>query len=162
MAAAEPAPSDDARVRLERARSLLHDAFDQPLRLPEIAKQAAMSRYHFVRSFRREFDVTPRQYLIGRRIEQAKHLLQRTSMSVTEVCMEVGFSSHGSFSTLFRREVGCSPSAYRRVLVQSLGVPSVCPPIPCCFLSKFAPQPSPSTRAIFEKHDAEHLDRLAT
>lgn len=140
MAAVDPSlRHDDARTRLERARSLLHDAYDRRLQLPEIAREAAMSRYHFVRAFRREFDVTPRQYLIGRRIEQAKRLLQSSSMSVTEVCMQVGFSSLGSFSTLFQREVGCSPSSYRRVLVQSLGVPTAAPPIPSCFFAKFAP-----------------------
>ncbi|MEM9697077.1 MAG: AraC family transcriptional regulator [Myxococcota bacterium] len=109
----------DRRARLERARSLVHEHYAEELVVADLARCAAMSPFHFVREFRRAFHLTPRQYLIARRIERAKHLLQTTSRSVTEVCLDVGFTSLGSFSTRFARDTGLSPRAYRRVLVPS-------------------------------------------
>ncbi|MCR9162710.1 MAG: helix-turn-helix domain-containing protein [Nannocystaceae bacterium] len=126
------------RTQLERARSLIHDAYDEPLVVPTLAKQAAMSQSHFIRAFAREFGVTPRQYLIDVRLQHAKRLLQTTTRSVTEVCMDVGFSSLGSFSGRFSRDTGVSPRAFRRTLVQSLGILPACPPVPACFLARYA------------------------
>lgn len=127
----------NTRQRLERARSLMHAEFAAPLDLDVVAREAYLSRFHFAREFRRQFDVTPHQYLTRRRIERAKDLLATTSLSVTEVCIAVGFTSLGSFSSLFQRHVGHSPNRYRRAIVQSLGVPSPLPPIPSCFLAHF-------------------------
>ncbi len=136
----------DTRQRLERARTLIHGRFDESLDLEAIAREAYLSRFHFAREFRRHFDATPHQYLTRRRIERAKELLVGTEMSVTAICMAVGFSSLGSFSSLFQRHVGHSPNRYRRTLVQSLGVPSPLPPIPTCFLAHFG-----TRSATFEK-----------
>lgn len=125
------------RDRLERARTLIHRSYDQPLDLSQVAAASHLSRHHFVREFRRAFDQTPHQYMTQVRLERARELLMTTDRSVTEICMAVGFSSLGSFSTLFTRHVGHSPARYRRTVVQSLGVPSPLPPIPGCFLAKF-------------------------
>src|SRR5437667_10682450 len=102
-------PNADLRERLWRARKFIDECYDQPLDLAEISKQACLSRYHFLRLFRDSFDTTPHQYLIQRRIEKAKELLRVRSLSVTDVCFEVGFESLGSFSSLFRRCVGQPP-----------------------------------------------------
>ena len=128
----------DVRQRLERARTLMHARFSEPLDLDAVAREAYLSRFHFAREFRRLFGVTPHQYLTERRVEHAKRMLVQTEKSVTEVCLEVGFSSLGSFSTMFQRRVGRSPNNYRRVLVGSLGIPAAAPPIPSCFLAHFA------------------------
>src|SRR5204862_4768318 len=104
----------DLRERLWRARRYMDECYDQPLDLAEISKQACLSRYHFLRSFRDAFNTTPRQYLIQRRIEKAKELLRLRSISVTDVCFEVGFQSLGSFSALFHKSVGAAPVNYRR------------------------------------------------
>lgn len=127
----------EGRERLEQARTLIHRCYDQPLDLSQVAGAAHLSRHHFVREFRRAFDLTPHQYMTQVRLERARELLMTTDRSVTEICMAVGFSSLGSFSTLFARHVGHSPARYRRRVVQSLGVPSPLPPIPGCFLAKF-------------------------
>lgn len=127
----------DTRQRLERARSLMHARFADSLDLEVIAREAYFSQFHFARAFRREFGVPPHRYLTHRRIERAKELLQRTDLSVTQVCFDVGFSSLGSFSTMFQRHVGHSPNRYRARIVQSLGVPTPMPMIPSCFLAKF-------------------------
>ena len=107
-------PNADLRARLWRARRFIDECYDQPLDLTEISKQACLSRYHFLRLFRETFDTTPRQYLIKRRIDKAKELLRVPSLSVTEVCFEVGFQSLGSFSSLFHARVGDTPVNYRR------------------------------------------------
>ncbi len=134
---------DDLPLRLERARQYIDQNYCKPIHLDEIARRACFSRYHFLRLFRREFDETPHRYLTRQRIERAKQLLVETDLPVTEVCLEVGFQSLGSFSSLFSRQVGHSPNRYRARLVQSLGIP-LPPAIPACFLMKFAAQPQSS------------------
>jgi transcriptional regulator GlxA family with amidase domain len=86
---------------------------DQPLSLDELAQRAYLSRYHFIRLFRRFFYETPHQYLTRKRLEKAKHLLANSTLSVTDICFAVGFESIGSFSTLFHKTVGWPPSVYR-------------------------------------------------
>ena len=87
--------------------------YAQPLDVPALARDALMSTGHFARSFRAAYGESPYSYLMTRRIERAKALLRRGDLSVTEVCMEVGCTSLGSFSSRFTELVGESPSAYR-------------------------------------------------
>jgi len=100
--------------RLCRVRDLLCQVHDLPLSIEDIANEVGISPFHLIRQFRAVFGVTPHQYRIGSRVDRAKHLLVTGHHSVTEVCMEIGFSSLGSFSDLFTRRVGVAPSAYRR------------------------------------------------
>ena len=104
----------DLLQRLCRARDLLRDWSDGPQPVSAVARETGLTRYHFIRLFKAVFGETPHQYRSRAQIEQAKHLLVLTEWSVTEVCMAVGFSSLGSFSTLFARRVGTSPSAFQR------------------------------------------------
>jgi AraC-like DNA-binding protein len=124
----------DVHERLWRARKYIDDCYDLPLDLAEISKQACLSRYHFLRLFRDTFDTTPHQYLIQRRIEKAKELLRLRSLSVTDVCFEVGFQSLGSFSSLFRKCVGHTPINFRRRERESLKK------VPGCFIIMFGPK----------------------
>src|SRR6201746_2932422 len=87
--------------------------YARPLDVAALARAALMSSAHFSRQFRLAYGETPYGYLMTRRIERAKALLRRGDMSVTEVCMEVGCTSLGSFSTRFTELVGESPTAYR-------------------------------------------------
>ncbi|MCG7287759.1 helix-turn-helix transcriptional regulator [Cellulomonas sp. ACRRI] len=87
--------------------------YTQPLDVPTLAREALMSPGHFSRSFRAAYGETPYGYLMTRRIERAKALLRRGDLSVTDVCVEVGCTSLGSFSARFSELVGMSPSAYR-------------------------------------------------
>jgi AraC-like DNA-binding protein len=83
-----------------------------------------MSEGHFSRSFKKAFGETPYFYLMSRRIERAKALLRRGDLSVTEVCMEVGCTSLGSFSSRFSELVGESPSSYKmREHADGAGIP---------------------------------------
>jgi AraC-like DNA-binding protein len=97
-----------------RARELLAESVEENLSVKYIAHKVAISPYHFIRQFEAVFGTTPHQFRIQSRIDRAKLLLAMGEHSVTEVCMEVGFSSLGSFSELFTRRFGSSPSAYRR------------------------------------------------
>lgn len=108
-----PHTSLDDLVRLRRARDRMDREYAQPLDVPTLARDALMSAGHFSRSFRAAYGETPYGYLMTRRIERAKALLRRGDLSVTDVCVEVGCTSLGSFSARFSELVGMSPSAYR-------------------------------------------------
>lgn len=99
--------------RLCRARDLLHET-SGPISIADLATQVGMSQFHFIRQFEAMFGSTPHQLRIQARIELAKRMLLRDHASVTHVCMDMGFSSLGSFSSSFARRVGMSPSDYRR------------------------------------------------
>jgi AraC-like DNA-binding protein len=100
-------------AHLRRARDLLDREYARPLDVPAMAREALMSPSLFARRFREAYGETPYGYLQARRAERAMALLRRGDMSVTDVCMAVGFSSLGSFSSAFTRLVGEPPSAYR-------------------------------------------------
>jgi AraC-like DNA-binding protein len=110
---------------LRRARDLIDREYARPLDVPAMAQTALMSPAHFSRQFRAAYGETPYSYLMTRRIERAKALLRRGDLSVTDVCMEVGCTSLGSFSSRFTELVGESPSAYRaRDHAEFEGVPA--------------------------------------
>ena len=121
----------DTFGRLCRARELLGEVREQPLSIKDVAREAGMSPFHFIRRFEALFGLTPHQFRMRARLDDAKFLLAR-GHSVTEVCFEVGFESLGSFSDLFARRIGMAPSAYQRrarVLVQA---PGALPLFPGC------------------------------
>lgn len=121
---------EDDRVR--RVRALMDRAYFEPLDVDRLAAEAYLSRAQLIRAFKRAYDTTPHQYLVQRRLDAALRLLETTPLSVTDICLEVGFSSLGSFSTRFRRQFGRAPGHYRRLAVPSLGLPRIAGP-PCCF-----------------------------
>ena len=88
-------------------------AYAEPLNVREIAAVAHVSEAHFIRSFRATFGETPHQYLQRRRVERSMFLLRDTDRSVTDICLDVGFMSLGTFSRTFREIVGETPSDYR-------------------------------------------------
>jgi AraC-like DNA-binding protein len=100
-------------AHLRRARDLMDREYFRPLNVPALARAALMSSAHFSRQFKAAYGESPYNYLMTRRIERAKALLRRGDLTVTEVCMEVGCTSLGSFSSRFTELVGESPSAYR-------------------------------------------------
>ena len=96
------------------ARRLLDRGYASPLTIEQLSHEVALSPYYLIRLFRRTYKQTPHQYLIALRIAKAKELLRNTDLPITEICADVGFESLGSFSALFHKSVGISPSAYRR------------------------------------------------
>jgi AraC-like DNA-binding protein len=98
---------------LLRVRDLIDRAYASPLDVPALARSAHVSEAYFSRSFKAAFGETPHQYLLRRRMERAKAMLRAGELSVTDICLAVGFTSLGSFSTQFRRFVGENATSYR-------------------------------------------------
>jgi transcriptional regulator GlxA family with amidase domain len=105
--------AEDLNRRLLRARDAMDRAYAEPLDVASIAAVACLSEAHFIRSFRAVFGETPHRYLQRRRVERSMFLLRETDRSVTDVCLDVGFASLGTFSRTFREIVGEAPSDYR-------------------------------------------------
>ena len=103
---------DPAR-HLLRAKDLADARYREPLTVADLARAAGLSRAHFSREFRRAFGEAPHAYLLTRRLERAAALLRATDRSVADICVEVGLTSVGSFTTSFRRMFGATPTAYR-------------------------------------------------
>ena len=116
---------EQSNRRMLRARDEMDRAYPEALDIPTLARIAHVCPAHFIRTFRATFGETPHRYLQRRRVERAMFLLRETELSVTDVCMQVGFSSLGTFSRTFHGILGESPSAYRK-----RAVPSV---VPACF-----------------------------
>src|SRR6185437_4289076 len=104
---------EEANRRLLRARDAMDRTYAQPLDVPSLARIAFVSEAHFIRTFRSTFGETPHRYLQRRRVERSMFLLRETDRSVTDICLDVGFSSLGTFSRTFGEIVGESPTAYR-------------------------------------------------
>jgi AraC-like DNA-binding protein len=128
-------------IAVRRVRDHLDLHYADPVRLDELAALAGMSKFHLVRVFRTSYGETPIRYLTRRRIERAQDLLRYADLTVTEICMLVGFASLGSFSSRFTELVGESPVAYRNRWAARGG-----PWVPGCFLFMRG------VSAISEKH----------
>ena len=114
---------------LRRVRDHLDLHFAEATDLDRLASIAGISRHHLVRSFGAVYGEPPGRYATRRRIERAQDLLRSANLTVTEVCMSVGYSSLGSFSSRFRELTGESPVEYRERFARD-GAPR----IPGCFL----------------------------
>ena len=138
--------------KLCQVRDWMRECYEEPLRLEDLSAEAALTSWHFLRAFRLAFGETPHDYLTRVRLERARDLLTTTSRPVTEICLDVGFSSLGSFSTLFRRETGLSPQQFRRQARSWVTVPGRHPWmfVPACFWHQFGgvPLELPSTPSL--------------
>jgi AraC-like DNA-binding protein len=98
---------------LLRAKDLADARYAEALDVAALAKAAGLSPAHFSRAFRKAFGESPHAYLLTRRLERAAALLRGTDNSVADICVAVGLSSIGSFTTSFGRMFGTTPTAYR-------------------------------------------------
>jgi len=94
-------------------KKYLDTHYHKNISLDLLANRGHTSKYHLIRMFKHYFGITPRQYLINKRIEKAKEILQ-TGATVSNTCYTVGFESVHSFSRLFKSKTGIPPSAYKR------------------------------------------------
>jgi AraC-like DNA-binding protein len=104
----------DIYQRIASAKIYIDENYHESIDLEEISQQAFLSRFHFHRLFTKIYHRTPHQYLTRKRLDKAKDLLAENK-PVTEVCNEVGFESIGSFSVLFKKEIGFAPQYYRNM-----------------------------------------------
>ncbi len=98
---------------LKRVDAYIAENLDSPLTLAGLATEAALSDYHFARMFRQSTGQSPHQYVMLKRMHRAEQLLRHSSMSLTDIACDCGFSSLSHFSNRFRVHFGLSPSAYR-------------------------------------------------
>jgi AraC-like DNA-binding protein len=98
---------------LLRAKDLADARYSERVKVADMAGAAGLSKAHFSREFRRTFGESPHHYLLTRRLERAAALLRMTDWTVGEICVSVGLSSLGSFTTSFKRAYGEPPTAYR-------------------------------------------------
>ena len=96
-----------------QARYFIHQNFSSNITLDDICREACISKFYLIRSFKNLYGRTPNQYLTSVRIARSKELL-RTKASVMEVCFSVGFDSPTSFTGLFKKHVGLSPDKFRK------------------------------------------------
>lgn len=111
QAVSQPSPS---QTQLARAVDIIHSCYPNSLSLNDLAQVAAMSRYHFLRSFKTHIGMTPYAYLLRIRLHHAAMRLRLSSQSITDIATACGFASASRLSEAFRRHHHCSPSAYRR------------------------------------------------
>jgi AraC-like DNA-binding protein len=125
----------DVLIRLCHAREFLRATVEPTLSIRQVATEVGMSPYHFIRLFRAVFGTTPKQCQLDARLEKAKHLLLVTDISVTDVSLEAGFSSLGTFSYVFARRTGLAPTRYRKKVRAMMRSPGEIPSqlIPGCF-----------------------------
>ena len=123
--------------RLVRAKLFIDEHYAENIDIGNIADEAFSSQFHFIRQFKSIYRKTPHQYLISVRMEKAKDLL-RSGASVSEVCYQVGFESLSSFSGLFKRLEGITPSAYlkEQLMKQARVKASPLSFVPGCFARK--------------------------
>jgi AraC-like DNA-binding protein len=126
-------------LHLGRARDFIFAHYGGPLDLETLARQAGLSPFHFQRTFTARFGESPHACATRARLERAKELLLNSELPVTDICLEVGFESLGSFSALFNKRVGAPPSAYRRRLRRLIQVPQALTHrfIPFCYVERY-------------------------
>jgi AraC-like DNA-binding protein len=130
---------DETFRRLLRSREWIAASYREPVTLAAAASEACLSPFHYQRLFTRVFGESPHEFLTRVRVERARQLLVHDNEAVTEICFDVGYQSLGSFSTLFRQQVGLAPSEFRRSLRRIFPVPQI-PPVhimPSCFLLRY-------------------------
>lgn len=126
---------NNAFIRLCRARDMLRESHLNGLSVTDVAREAQVSPYHFIRAFKSAFGQTPLEFRTQIRIDKAKELLIAGDHSVTDLCMELGYSSVGSFSSLFLKHAGVPPSTFRRNVRSMVQVHGAFPRelVPYCF-----------------------------
>lgn len=104
---------EDMNRRMLRARDAMDRTYALPLDISQLSQVAHVSEAHFIRTFKATFGETPHRYLQRRRVERAMFLLRESGRSITDVCLDVGFGSLGTFSRTFHEIVGVTPTQYR-------------------------------------------------
>ena len=123
--------------RIVQAKLFIDLHYMECIDVSNISDESYFSKFHFIRLFKKIYGKTPHQYLISVRVEQAKTFF-KLNMPVSEVCQAVGFESPSSFSGLFKRIVGMSPSAFmeKEELVRRQKQHSPLSFVPGCFAEK--------------------------
>lgn len=115
LTAVKPAIVDGAldTSKLNKIKDFIEDRLHEDLSIAEMAAVVHMSQFHFARAFKTTIGTSPHRYLIQRRMERAKVMLEVTKLSVAEIAYQVGFANQSHFIAQFRKAVGITPKSYR-------------------------------------------------
>ena len=102
--------------RLNEVKDYIDSCFNEDITLDDLSKIALMSPFHLLRQFKKNYHITPHQYLINRRLDRAKNSILYSNASLTDICFMIGFRDISSFSKLFKRRFGLSPQQYRSAI----------------------------------------------
>lgn len=111
-----------SREDIERIDRFIDDNLEAGLRLQQLAELVGMSRYHFLRCFKRVTGLSPLQYVLTRRVDRAQMLLAEGHESIAEIAYATGFSSQSHLNAMFKRHFGATPGAYRRRAAAGIAV----------------------------------------
>ncbi|MEV7008157.1 AraC family transcriptional regulator [Streptosporangium sp. NPDC051022] len=125
----------DALQAVGRAIEMMRENFGEELTVDDLAQVAMFSKFHFSRVFRQAIGISPGRFLSAVRLQEAKRLLRRTSLTIADISNQVGYTSVGTFSTRFKGSVGIAPSQYRQSggdmsLLYGAGDRTISPPRP--------------------------------
>jgi AraC family transcriptional regulator len=124
-------PSPAATRRIAAAFEYIDARLGSDLNLAELSAHVAMSKYHFLRTFKHASGMTPHQYILGRRLRAAAAALHTTEIPVARVALDQGFGDLSTFNHSFRRIMGVTPTAYRcstmRINNRSRHADALCP-----------------------------------
>ncbi|KAB2915431.1 MAG: helix-turn-helix transcriptional regulator [Bacteroidetes bacterium] len=128
--------------RIVNTKLFIDKHFALPVDLDTLSAEACVSKFHFIRTFKKSYNRTPHQYLTQKRIDKAKELLCKPKYSINTVCQRVGFESQQTFAQKFKQHTGHTPTQYRRMCIVLQNVVKTAPArvIPFCFLSKLGPE----------------------
>lgn len=157
LAALLEGPDPRALRRLLRARDRMDGQASADWTVARLAVLCAMSPAHFARAFHQAFGTPPHRYLLTRRIERAMALLRETDLAVTQIALQTGWNSQGTFGRVFREIAGCTPTQFRaRAREGAAGLDA----IPACHAMAAArpPRRTVGNAAVSEKRGAAHAD----
>jgi AraC-like DNA-binding protein len=101
-------------VQVRQSKSFMENYLSEKIELEKIASTAFMSRFHYIRIFKRVYGLSPRQYLRDLRLNKGKELLKQ-GLNISQVCFDVGYDSLPTFCNAFKKATGYSPKEYQNL-----------------------------------------------
>lgn len=100
--------------RISQAKQIIDERFNQQLEMAELSAAVAMSEFHFFRTYKQVYGISPHRYQVKRRLENAQKMLHENKLAITEIAFICGFADVQSFSKSFKKSFGISPAGFRK------------------------------------------------
>jgi AraC-like DNA-binding protein len=99
-------------VNIRRAIEYVYEYYNTNFSIDDMAREANLSKFHFIRVFKAETGKTPYEYMMDVEIQKAKELLKARQHTITEICFLLGFNDHSHFTKMFKKKTGCTPTEF--------------------------------------------------